>query len=132
MVTNSPMTSPAVLRFSAAVALLARLVLSGVPIAHYLRSQRRGITVKPGSGTRAQRMLVTAQAALATLLLVSATLLVATVANLRNGEVAGPHGREIDLAIAACTISWDASLWTLNERDFEDVPGLKLMRAVAS
>ena len=44
------------------------------------------------------------------------------------GEVAKPHGREIDLAIAACAISWDASLWTLNERDFDDIPGVKLMR----
>ena len=41
-------------------------------------------------------------------------------------EVAKPRGREIDLAIAACAISWDASLWTLNEWDFEDIPGLKL------
>lgn len=52
----------------------------------------------------------------------------AAIAARLNGEVAGPHGREIDLAIAACAISWDASLWTLNERDFEDIPGLKLMR----
>ncbi|MCH7564765.1 MAG: type II toxin-antitoxin system VapC family toxin [Gemmatimonadetes bacterium] len=44
------------------------------------------------------------------------------------GEVAKPRGREIDLAIAACAISWDASLWTLNERDFDDIPGVKLMR----
>ena len=43
-------------------------------------------------------------------------------------EVARPHGREIDLAIAACAISWDAVLWTLNERDFEDVPALEFMR----
>ena len=41
-------------------------------------------------------------------------------------RVPGARGREIDLAIAACAITWDARLWTLNRRDFEDVPGLEL------
>ena len=36
------------------------------------------------------------------------------------------RGREIDLAIAACAIAHDASLWTLNISDFEDIPGLGL------
>lgn len=36
------------------------------------------------------------------------------------------RGREIDLAIAACALSWDASLWTLNPDDFADIPGLRL------
>jgi predicted nucleic acid-binding protein len=36
------------------------------------------------------------------------------------------RGREIDLAIAACALAWDAPLWTLNEADFRDVPGLRL------
>jgi predicted nucleic acid-binding protein len=40
------------------------------------------------------------------------------------------RGREIDLAIAACAISHDAELWTLNVEDFQDIPGLRL-RAVA-
>lgn len=34
------------------------------------------------------------------------------------------RGREIDLAIAACARSWDATVWTLNPQDFDDVPGL--------
>ncbi len=50
----------------------------------------------------------------------------AAIAARLYGEVVRPRGREIDLAIAACAISWDASLWTLNERDFEDIPGLRL------
>ena len=35
-----------------------------------------------------------------------------------------PRGREIDLAIAACALVRDATLWTLNVRDFTDVPRL--------
>jgi predicted nucleic acid-binding protein len=37
-----------------------------------------------------------------------------------------PRGREIDLAIAACAIVHGAALWTMNQRDFVDVPGLHL------
>lgn len=39
------------------------------------------------------------------------------------------RGREIDLAIAACAIVHGAALWTLNPRDFSDIPGLDLVRA---
>ena len=37
-----------------------------------------------------------------------------------------PRGREADLAIAACAIVHGAKLWTLNPRDFSDLPGLTL------
>jgi predicted nucleic acid-binding protein len=37
-----------------------------------------------------------------------------------------PRGREIDLAIAACAIIREAELWTRNDRDFKDIPGLRL------
>ena len=37
-----------------------------------------------------------------------------------------PRGREIDLAIAASALTRDAELWTLNEADFADIPGLRL------
>jgi len=37
-----------------------------------------------------------------------------------------PRGREVDLGIAACAISWNARLWTANGRDFADIPRLKL------
>ena len=40
-----------------------------------------------------------------------------------------PRGRELDLAIAACALAHDASLWTLNEQDFADIPGLSLYTA---
>ena len=39
-----------------------------------------------------------------------------------------PRGREADLAVAACALANDASLWTLNAKDFGDVPGLILWK----
>lgn len=39
------------------------------------------------------------------------------------------RGREIDLAIAACAITREAQLWTLNPADFHDVPNLRLWRS---
>ncbi len=38
-----------------------------------------------------------------------------------------PSGRDLDLAIAACALVNEAALWTLNPKDFSDVPGLKLV-----
>jgi predicted nucleic acid-binding protein len=37
-----------------------------------------------------------------------------------------PRGRDLDLAIAACAVVDEAALWTLNPKDFSDVPGLEL------
>jgi len=39
-----------------------------------------------------------------------------------------PRGREVDLAIAAFAFTWQGQLWTLNERDFRDIPNLPLFR----
>ena len=41
-------------------------------------------------------------------------------------SVRRPRGRELDLAIAACAVVREAALWTLNEADFRDIPGLRL------
>ena len=41
-------------------------------------------------------------------------------------RMARPRGREIDIAIAACALTNGAALWTLNPRDFTDIPGLAL------
>jgi predicted nucleic acid-binding protein len=43
-----------------------------------------------------------------------------------------PRGREVDIAIAACAINWNAALWTLNLTDFADIPGLQLYRPMNS
>lgn len=40
-----------------------------------------------------------------------------------------PHGRELDLAIAATAIVHDAVLWTLNPHDFGDISRLRLLDA---
>jgi predicted nucleic acid-binding protein len=34
--------------------------------------------------------------------------------------------RELDLAVAASAVSYEAALWTLNPGDFRDIPGLTL------
>jgi len=44
-------------------------------------------------------------------------------------RVRRPRGRELDIAIAACAIEHGAALWTINLRDFEDIPGLLLYRS---
>ena len=41
-------------------------------------------------------------------------------------RVTRARDREIDLAIAACAIAREMPLWTLNRKDFADIPGLKL------
>ncbi|NNF29129.1 MAG: type II toxin-antitoxin system VapC family toxin [Gemmatimonadetes bacterium] len=45
--------------------------------------------------------------------------------------VVRPRGREMDLAIAAFALTWQAQLWTLNEGDFTDLPDLSLFRPPA-
>jgi predicted nucleic acid-binding protein len=39
------------------------------------------------------------------------------------------RGRELDIAIAAVAIVNEAALWTLNPKDFDDLPGLAVVRA---
>jgi predicted nucleic acid-binding protein len=38
-----------------------------------------------------------------------------------------PRNRGVDIAIASCAIIQHAALWTLNPRDFADIPGLDLV-----
>jgi len=51
----------------------------------------------------------------------------ALIASQLYAEVPHARGRELDLAIAAHAIVRDAQLWTLNPRDFSDVPSLRLV-----
>jgi predicted nucleic acid-binding protein len=51
----------------------------------------------------------------------------ASIAAETYGKIKRARGREIDIAIAACAISHDADLWTLNPRDFQDIPDLRLV-----
>jgi predicted nucleic acid-binding protein len=40
------------------------------------------------------------------------------------------RGREIDIAISATAIAHDATLWTLNPKDFSDIPNLKTLSSL--
>lgn len=42
--------------------------------------------------------------------------------------VSRPRRRQADIAIAACALVQGAALWTLNERDFADVPELEIVQ----
>jgi predicted nucleic acid-binding protein len=44
-------------------------------------------------------------------------------------QVARARQREFDLAVAACALTHEAALWTLNTRDFSDIPDLRLFGA---
>jgi len=52
----------------------------------------------------------------------------ARIASQLYRNVRRSRGREADLAIAACALSSDALLWTLNEEDFRDIPNLNLWK----
>ena len=41
----------------------------------------------------------------------------------------GARQREFDLGVAACALTYGATLWTLNADDFRDIPGLGLFEA---
>jgi predicted nucleic acid-binding protein len=43
-------------------------------------------------------------------------------------RVTGPRRREFELAVAACALASEAVLWTLNPKDFSDIPALALFQ----
>jgi predicted nucleic acid-binding protein len=53
----------------------------------------------------------------------------ASIAARLYATVSRPRGRELDLAIAAHALARDASLWTLNDADFGDLPDLSVIGA---
>lgn len=83
-VARSAWTSPAVAGFLTVAALLAWVVLAGVPIAQFLATDRRDVMSNVRSGSGSPRILVATQAALATVLLAAAVLLVGTVRNIQR------------------------------------------------
>lgn len=56
----------------------------------------------------------------------------AVIAARLYGKLRSPRGGELDLAIAATAIAREATLWTLNDSDFRDIPGLKLVGSAGS
>ena len=50
----------------------------------------------------------------------------AAIAGRLYQTVRRPRGREGDLAVAACALTHGAVLWTLNLKDFADIPGLEV------
>jgi predicted nucleic acid-binding protein len=42
-------------------------------------------------------------------------------------QVPRARGRELDLAVAACTLVAGGAIWTLNPDDFRDIPELRLV-----
>jgi predicted transcriptional regulator len=52
-----------------------------------------------------------------------------TVAQVREtaARLARPQSPIVRDAVAECVLGQDATLWTLNPDDFEDVPGLRLL-----
>jgi predicted nucleic acid-binding protein len=91
-----------------------RVLLSTIVLYEWLRGPRRAEELA------AQEGLVPAAAA------VAFGPEEAAIAARLYGSVQRPRGREIDLAIAACAVTHGAAFWTLNPRDFRDVPGLRL------
>ncbi|MEQ8329338.1 MAG: ABC transporter permease [Longimicrobiales bacterium] len=83
-VVRSGWAAPSVALFVTTAALLAWLVLTGVPVAAFLAGARRGVDAGIRPSGSAPRGLLVVQSALATVLLAAAVLLVQSVINLRG------------------------------------------------
>lgn len=97
-----------------------RLALSTLVLYEWLRGPRREVELAD------QEALLPAAAALP-----FGTTEASIAARLYRG-VARAREREFDLGIAAVAIAHEASLWTLNTGDFDDIPGLRLYDPSAS
>jgi predicted nucleic acid-binding protein len=51
----------------------------------------------------------------------------AIVASRLYKQVPRARGREIDIAVAACALVAGGAVWTLNPKDFRDIPDLRLV-----
>jgi predicted nucleic acid-binding protein len=109
---TSPGRSTAALR--RAIADGERLLLPTLVLYEWLRGPRRPEELS------AQEALFPRESAIP-FAAPEAALAAALYARLRKAR-----GREIDLAIAACALVRNASLWTLNTEDFDGIPGLEV------
>lgn len=92
-----------------------RVALSSVALYEWLRGPRRHDELEAQESLLPRESIVAFSAA------------EAAIAAELYGKLKRTRGREIDLAIAACAISQNATLWTLNPSDFGDIPGLRLV-----
>lgn len=131
VVGRSPIFDQDVLLFAVAAASLAWVVVNGVPVLFFLRSAKTGLHATPASGNPVQRSLVTAQAALAMLLLVSASLLVTTVDNLRSVPLGFDPDRllTVELSTPADRVESPAVARELYERLIEQVGAIQGVEA---
>jgi len=92
-----------------------RLRLSSIVLYEWLRGPRKPceLRVQGELFPRGQIVLFDARAA-------------ARAADLYRNLTRRRHRRAADFAIAACALVDEAALWTLNPKDFGDVPGLTL------
>ena len=102
-------------RLSAFVAEGHRVVLSTIVLYEWLRGPRTTAEL------RVQEEMFPGRAA------VPFDAEAAAQAAMLYRQTPHPRGREVDLAVAACALAQGAALWTLNDDDFGDLPGLKLM-----
>jgi predicted nucleic acid-binding protein len=104
----------------AALASAERVAVPTLVLYEWLRGPRRKEELAAQEGLFSSELSIPFGAAEAAL---SATL----YRRLRK-----PRGREVDIAIAACAIHYNAALWTLNVADFADIPGLQLYQPMTS
>jgi len=109
---TSPGRSTAALR--RAIADGERILLPALVLYEWLRGPRRPEELA------AQEALFPRESAVA-FGAPEAVLAAALYSRLRKAR-----GREIDLAIAACALARQATLWTLNTEDFADIPDLEV------
>lgn len=92
-----------------------RLMLSSIVLYEWLRGPRT-----PGE-LAAQEELFPGETA------VPFGVAEATLASTLYRQLPRARGRELDLAVAACALVAGGALWTLNRKDFGDIPGLRLV-----
>lgn len=92
-----------------------RLMLSTIVLYEWLRGPRTGVELA------AQEELFSAATA------VPFGAAEAVLASRLYRTVRRPRGRELDLAVAACALVAGGAVWTLNPKDFHDIPDLRLV-----